>query len=270
MTTRHTMEPDDLRPEHERVPVAATEQRRGAMYMRAEARRAAELGGVATAPPPPRKRAAPRRMQLAAFAAVWLAIAGVTAVVGVRWARQQRTSSPPVVRTTPTRAPVREVGQSKPAPSTPGQVTSAPPAAAKPVTSPAPVSAPNRAATREANIAATRPVVTSNAVTNVTVNNASVRARSNAVASAGSTGGRTAAAARLVITSNPAGAVVTVDGIGWGTTPAKIGYLPPGAKRVRVTKEGYASREATIRVADGQPASLNVVLQPLRAPAARH
>ena len=98
MTTRHTVEPDD-----QRVPVAATAQRRGAMYMRAEARRAAELGVVATTAAP-KKRGVPRRIQLAAFAAVWLLVAGVTAVVGIRWAREDRT--PPV----PTRAAAERNG----------------------------------------------------------------------------------------------------------------------------------------------------------------
>jgi cytoskeleton protein RodZ len=57
----------------------------------------------------------------------------------------------------------------------------------------------------------------------------------------------------LVVTTEPAGARVTVNGIGWGIAPVTIRYLPPGEKRVRVTKVGYATEERMVRLADGQP-----------------
>lgn len=65
---------------------------------------------------------------------------------------------------------------------------------------------------------------------------------------------------RLVVTSTPAGARVTVDGIGWGVTPLTIRHLPPGEKVVRVTKDGYVAREQRVRVAGS--AALRLTLRP--------
>ena len=48
---------------------------------------------------------------------------------------------------------------------------------------------------------------------------------------------------RIVINTEPAGATVTINGVGYGTTPLTIPYLPPGAKRIRVTKAGYQTEE---------------------------
>jgi cytoskeletal protein RodZ len=53
----------------------------------------------------------------------------------------------------------------------------------------------------------------------------------------------------LLITSEPAGARVTVDGIGFGSTPVTIRHLTAGTKHVRVTKDGYQSEERTAHVA---------------------
>jgi hypothetical protein len=258
MTTRHTVEPDD-----QRVPVAATAQRRGAMYMRAEARRAAELGGVATTAAP-KKRGVPRRIQLAAFAAVWLLVAGVTAVVGIRWAREDRT--PPV----PTRAAATSASVPPARSSTVAESTAVPRPNPVPVSARNPAATADRAATPISAVAASKPAFTPKPIE--TVNRVPARtreavstdaARSNgAVTRARPTATRSAPAARLVVTSSPAGAVITVDGIGWGATPAKIGYLPPGTKHVRVTKDGYASQETTIRVGDSGTTTLNVQLRP--------
>jgi hypothetical protein len=66
----------------------------------------------------------------------------------------------------------------------------------------------------------------------------------------------------LIISSEPPGARVTVDGIGWGFTPVTVRHLSPGAKRIRVTKEGYASEEREARVAGDRPSELHI---PLRA-----
>jgi hypothetical protein len=60
--------------------------------------------------------------------------------------------------------------------------------------------------------------------------------------------------ATLVVQSNPAGARVTVNGIGWGVTPVTIRNLPAGPKRLRLSKDGYVSQERT------------VVLEPTRQP----
>jgi len=62
---------------------------------------------------------------------------------------------------------------------------------------------------------------------------------------------------RLVVASEPAGARVTVNGVGWGQTPLTIDYLPLGEKRVRVTKAGYLSEERTVRL-DGRRANATV------------
>jgi cytoskeletal protein RodZ len=67
----------------------------------------------------------------------------------------------------------------------------------------------------------------------------------------------------LVVTTDPAGARVTVNGIGWGTTPVTIRFLPAGQKRIRVTKEGYASEERMMRLIDGQPGMVDILLHTL-------
>mgnify|MGYP001032516886 CR=1 FL=1 len=57
------------------------------------------------------------------------------------------------------------------------------------------------------------------------------------------------------------GARVTLDGIGWGTTPVTIRLLKPGAKTIRVIKDGYASEERSVRVSDGRSTSVHVPLR---------
>jgi len=56
---------------------------------------------------------------------------------------------------------------------------------------------------------------------------------------------------KLVVTTEPAGARVTVNGIGWGTAPVAIDNIPAGVKRVRVTKEGFATKEQVVRLQPG-------------------
>jgi cytoskeletal protein RodZ len=65
----------------------------------------------------------------------------------------------------------------------------------------------------------------------------------------------------LIVTTEPPGARVTVNGIGWGATPVTIRHLPAGEKRIRVTKEGYASDERVMRLTGGQPATVDIELQ---------
>jgi hypothetical protein len=67
---------------------------------------------------------------------------------------------------------------------------------------------------------------------------------------------------RLVVTSNPAGARVTVDGIGWGVTPLTVRHLPPGDKIVRVTKDGYVASERRVQL--GNPGATPSVRLTLR------
>ena len=69
----------------------------------------------------------------------------------------------------------------------------------------------------------------------------------------------------LTVTSDPPGARVTVDGVGWGSTPITIRYLESGSKRIRVSKEGFVSAETTVLLG-GRPAAAQLSLQPLDAP----
>ena len=68
----------------------------------------------------------------------------------------------------------------------------------------------------------------------------------------------------LVVTTQPEGARVTVNGIGWGSSPATIQYLAPGQKRIRVSKEGYVAVERVLQVDGGRRHTLDIRLE--RAP----
>ena len=66
----------------------------------------------------------------------------------------------------------------------------------------------------------------------------------------------------LIVETRPAGARVTVNGIGFGETPLRIPYLPFGTKRIRIIKEGYVSVERSVRVDAGTPRPrLNVTMR---------
>jgi hypothetical protein len=39
-----------------------------------------------------------------------------------------------------------------------------------------------------------------------------------------------------------------------------IRYLPPGAKRIRVSKEGYATEEQVLQIGEGQQRALDIEL----------
>jgi cytoskeletal protein RodZ len=93
--------------------------------------------------------------------------------------------------------------------------------------------------------------------------------RPGAAASAGANGGaavteppRPAAepVTELVVTTQPPGARVTVDGIGWGSTPATIRFLPAGSKRIRVIKDGYGSEERVVNLVEGRRSTVNIPL----------
>jgi len=68
---------------------------------------------------------------------------------------------------------------------------------------------------------------------------------------------------QLNITSQPEGARVTVDGIGWGVTPVTIRHLAEGAKRVRVTNDGYAAGERVVQVTADRANRVTFQLKPL-------
>jgi cytoskeleton protein RodZ len=92
---------------------------------------------------------------------------------------------------------------------------------------------------------------------------ASAPARTAVPAGAPTTDERATPAAdnALVVTTDPGGARVTVDGIGWGTTPVRIRFLTPGDKTIRVIKDGFASEERTVRITDGRSTSVHVPLR---------
>ncbi|HEX8951010.1 MAG TPA: serine/threonine-protein kinase, partial [Polyangia bacterium] len=69
--------------------------------------------------------------------------------------------------------------------------------------------------------------------------------------------------ALLVVTSQPAGAVVTIDGRALDeTTPAALRDLPAGKHTVRIGKSGYASVERTIATGADERAAIDVALPP--------
>ena len=65
----------------------------------------------------------------------------------------------------------------------------------------------------------------------------------------------------MVVTTEPAGARVTVNGIAWGMSPVTIRHLPPGDKHIRVTLEGYASQERVLKLDAGQQRALDIALE---------
>ncbi len=67
----------------------------------------------------------------------------------------------------------------------------------------------------------------------------------------------------LIVTSVPSGARVVVDGIGRGTTPARIEYLSLGEKTVRLVHDGYVSEERSVSLTPKRPAvTLHLELRP--------
>ena len=69
-----------------------------------------------------------------------------------------------------------------------------------------------------------------------------------------------AAVTELVVTTQPEGARVTVNGVGWGTSPVTIRYLTTGDKRIRVSKEGYLAKEQVLHVSEGRRHALTIQL----------
>ena len=67
----------------------------------------------------------------------------------------------------------------------------------------------------------------------------------------------------VAIISDPDGARVTINGVGWGTTPLTVRHLPRGALHVRVTKPGYVSEERLLR-GDAALTTVRVALNGVR------
>jgi hypothetical protein len=71
----------------------------------------------------------------------------------------------------------------------------------------------------------------------------------------------------LVVTTDPAGARVTVNGIGRGVTPLTMSYLPLGELRLRISREGYQSEERLVLLeARRSKVSLHVTMGAATAP----
>lgn len=66
--------------------------------------------------------------------------------------------------------------------------------------------------------------------------------------------------AELAIRTEPEGARVTVNGIGWGQSPVTLRHLEPGEKRIRVTMDGYAATERSVTVDAGHRKTVHVRL----------
>ena len=64
----------------------------------------------------------------------------------------------------------------------------------------------------------------------------------------------------LVVTTEPPGAHVTVNGIGWGASPVTIRHLPPGQKHIRATKVGFSAAEQVLALDGNQRRALELRL----------
>ena len=69
----------------------------------------------------------------------------------------------------------------------------------------------------------------------------------------------------LAIRTQPEGARVTVNGIGWGTSPVTIRHLEPGEKRIRVTMDGYAASERSVTIEEGRRETIRIRLSSVNA-----
>ena len=79
----------------------------------------------------------------------------------------------------------------------------------------------------------------------------------------GSVAAEDATEGELRITSAPEGALITVNGVGWGTTPVTIRYMPFGKKVIRATKPGYVSAQRGVDFApDRRVRSVRIRLSP--------
>ena len=65
---------------------------------------------------------------------------------------------------------------------------------------------------------------------------------------------RLIADSRVVITSDPSGASVTLDGTPIGQTPLREISLPPGAYRLEFQQEGYQPKSYSLEIQDGDKA----------------
>ena len=104
----------------------------------------------------------------------------------------------------------------------------------------------------------------------VTAPPAAVQPREEPEAAAVATGGTSDDAriapvgpTELVVQTEPEGAHVTVNGIGWGQSPVTLRHLEPGEKRVRVTMDGYAAAQLSVTIDEGSRETIHIRLPPL-------
>ncbi len=77
-----------------------------------------------------------------------------------------------------------------------------------------------------------------------------------------------AKAGRVVVSSNPRGAAVTVDGKWRGRTPLTLDDLPFGSHEIRVVQPGYATETERVALSSGTPSrTLSFKLQKTAAAA---
>jgi formylglycine-generating enzyme required for sulfatase activity len=67
---------------------------------------------------------------------------------------------------------------------------------------------------------------------------------------------------RLAVTSEPAGAAVTVDGVYRGDSPLEVAVAPNRAHAVRLTKAGHDAAEASVTLGMDEARSLSLTLAP--------
>jgi hypothetical protein len=65
----------------------------------------------------------------------------------------------------------------------------------------------------------------------------------------------------LVVRTEPEGARVTVNGIGWGAAPVTIRHLSAGDKHIRVSRDGYITEERVVPLAGGRTKVLDIQLR---------
>jgi formylglycine-generating enzyme required for sulfatase activity len=68
---------------------------------------------------------------------------------------------------------------------------------------------------------------------------------------------------RLVVTSNPSAATVTVDGVFRGTAPIELDLAPGTSYEVRVSMAGYASHNAEVEISSGRRSEVRAELERL-------
>lgn len=219
----------------------------------------------APAPPRPRIAAPPRVVTVAAAWAVLAAALGL----GI-WAFSSSWPSGPTAQPEETNAASAAPAPAVAAPTVAAPAVAAPARAAAPAApeaaAPARAAAlPARASTAPAPAAVVQPAAKLSAASSGAtatsgthdVARPAVQERRQAAPVAARPEPPLATEGRLIIASEPAGARVTVNGVGWGQTPLTVDYLPLGEKRIRVTKAGYISEERTVRL-DGRRANATV------------